>query len=93
MAPLATAGADSVEIGGVVVEFEDHVAGLITYGAIGVRSTVIEDLLAGSFGCVCCRGLGRREFAEGSEKGWVDSTTLKEESANDLLEPFDLVWR
>ena len=45
MATLATAGADSVEIGGVAVEFEDHVAGLITYGAIGVRSTVIEELL------------------------------------------------
>ena len=26
-------------------------------------------------------------------KGWVDSTTVKKESTNDLLEPFDLVGR
>ena len=66
MATLATAGTDSVEIGGVAMEFEDHVAGLVTYGAIGVRGAVIKELLAGAFGCVGCGGLGRREFAEGS---------------------------
>ena len=66
MATLATAGTNRVEIGGVAVEFEDHVAGVVTYGAVGVRGAVVKELLAGAFGCIGCRGLGRGEFAEGS---------------------------
>ena len=66
MAALTTAGTNSIEIRGVAMEFEYHVAGVIMDGAIWVRGTVIKELLTGTFGCVSCCGLGRREFTEGS---------------------------
>ena len=65
MAALGTSGTDSVEIGGVAMEFEYHVTGVITDGAIWMRGAVIKELLAGAFGCFGGCGLGRREFAEG----------------------------
>ena len=47
------------------MEFEYHVAGVITNGDVWVRGEVIKELLTGAFGCVGGSGLGRREFAEG----------------------------
>ena len=65
MAALATACRDSVEIGGVAMDFEDHVAGDIAGGAIRVRCSVVKGLLEGVFGGLSDCGLGRKEFTEG----------------------------
>ena len=42
MTALAAAGTDCIEVRGVAVKFEDHVAGVVSDGADGVGGAVVE---------------------------------------------------
>ena len=67
MAALAAAGPEGIQVGGVTVKFEDHVAGVVADCAGGVGGAVVEKLVACAFGGLGSSGLGGGEFAEGGK--------------------------
>ena len=50
MTSLAAVGTDCIEVRGVAVKFEDHVAGVVAECAGGVGGAVVEKLVAHAFG-------------------------------------------
>lgn len=76
-------------VGGVALDLENHVAGVVAKSGVGIGGSVVEKMGC-SFGCCLgAAGLGRGERAEGDEHGGVNGAGVEEEGADDCLESSD----
>jgi len=75
------------------VDGENHVAGMVADAGVMLRCNVIKELVACFRDCLGSVGLSCRDCAEGGEQGGVDRLSVVEESIDNLLNVFDLVWR
>ena len=64
-------------VGGITVDVEDHVAGSITDGSIGMSGSIVEEVGSGISSSFGANGLGRGQSTQGWEHGIVDGTGIE----------------
>jgi len=80
------------KVGGIALDVQDHVAGMVTEDSIGVSGSIVEEP-GGSFGsCLSASGLGGCKGAEGDKHGRINGTGIVEQDTDDFLETFDALF-
>ena len=86
MGASAAASFADIEVHGVEMGWEDHVAGAVGDAVGWVSCHKVEELSDGIVGGLCGGGLLLAEFAEDNKKFVVHSACVVEQSSNDCLD-------
>jgi len=74
------------KVGGITVDAEYHVAGMVTYHAIWMGGSIVQEVGACFDSGFRAMGLGGGKSAEGRKHGVVNGSGIVEEDSNDFLE-------
>ena len=77
------------KVGGVTVDVQDHVAGVVADGRVWMRGGVIDQPKDGAVGVLGGFGLLGCEGAKSDLHGWVDGNGIIQEGTDDLLDEGD----
>lgn len=77
------------QVGGITVGTEDHLAGMITDGGVGLCVRVVKYLLGCQLGGFGGLGLGNSKGSQGNKHGGINRASIIQEDTDDFLEPFD----
>jgi len=78
-----------VEVAGIGVSCQYHVACGVCGAVVGVGGDVVEELVDACGGVMCGGGLLGADGAEGAKELWVDGPGIVEEGAHDALDSLD----